>query len=238
MPLVEEEWKNMKIEGREDFFLKEKLRLFKEKLRRWNMKVFGRIDLELEEGVRDLNLADVFLEREDGDLFSETLDRRKEASNRIWRNMRIKENMLLKKYRVKWMKERDANSNFFHKVVKEKISLNHIGPILVEGHMEVEVEEVREAVFNHFGKKFVEVDERRPLLDGIHFNRIKREDMVDIEKPFKESEIREAIWSCRGDKSLGPDGYTFLFFMKCWSIIKETFVNFFEYFYSGNVLSK
>ncbi|XP_058784661.1 uncharacterized protein LOC131659494 [Vicia villosa] len=96
--------------------------------------------------------------------------------------------------------------------------------------MAVSAEEVREAFVDNFGKKFVEVDERRPCLEGIQVNRIKGEDMVDIKKPFKESEIREFIWSCGEDKSPGPDGYTFLFIKKCWDIIKEDFVNFFETF--------
>lgn len=36
VPFMEEEWKNLNVESRGDFFLKEKLRLLKDKLRRWN----------------------------------------------------------------------------------------------------------------------------------------------------------------------------------------------------------
>lgn len=41
-----------------------------------------------------------------------------------------------------------------------------------------------------------------------------------------------------GDKSPGPDGFKFLFFKKCWTFIKEDFVNFLNSFYSGSVISK
>ncbi|XP_058762681.1 uncharacterized protein LOC131636055 [Vicia villosa] len=58
IPFVEIEWKNLKVEGRGDFILKEKLRLLKDKLKKWSREVFGRIDLEIEEGVREINLND------------------------------------------------------------------------------------------------------------------------------------------------------------------------------------
>ncbi|XP_058763718.1 uncharacterized protein LOC131637147 [Vicia villosa] len=58
IPFVEKEWKSLKVEGRGDFVLKEKLRLLKDKLKRWNKDVFGKIDLDIEEGVNDINLAD------------------------------------------------------------------------------------------------------------------------------------------------------------------------------------
>lgn len=44
------EWDKLKAEGRGDFILKEKLRLLKTSLRRWNKEVFGRIDLNIREG--------------------------------------------------------------------------------------------------------------------------------------------------------------------------------------------
>ncbi|XP_058767766.1 uncharacterized protein LOC131641482 [Vicia villosa] len=117
MPFVEKEWKSLHIEGR---------------------------DLEVEEGVRELNLADLKLEGNDDDSFEENLVRRKEASCRIWRNLRLKENMLLQKARLKWMKEGDANSGFYHKVMKEKRNFNHLGPIYVEGGTMESVDKVRE----------------------------------------------------------------------------------------------
>ncbi|XP_058746500.1 uncharacterized protein LOC131619420 [Vicia villosa] len=55
---VEVEWKAIIVRGRGDFVLKEKFRIIKDKLRWWNITVFGKYDLEIEEGVRDLNEAD------------------------------------------------------------------------------------------------------------------------------------------------------------------------------------
>lgn len=64
------------------------------------------------------------------------------------------------------------------------------------------------------------------------------EDMVGLEEPFKEEEIKDAIWSCEGSKSLGPDDMSLLFFKKCWSFIKDDVCACFQDFRSGAVLSK
>lgn len=93
-----------KLEGIGDFVLKEKLRLLKDKLRRWNKEVFGKIDLETEEGVRDMNIAYERLVSDSNSSFTNNLVLRKEATSKFWRNLRIKENMLLQKSRLRWLK--------------------------------------------------------------------------------------------------------------------------------------
>ncbi|XP_058741467.1 uncharacterized protein LOC131613848 [Vicia villosa] len=41
LPFVEKEWEKLVVSGRGDYILKEKLRLLKDSLRRWNLEVFG-----------------------------------------------------------------------------------------------------------------------------------------------------------------------------------------------------
>ncbi|XP_058741420.1 uncharacterized protein LOC131613797 [Vicia villosa] len=55
LPFVEKEWKDIKVDERGDFILKEKLRILKGRLRWWNKMVFGKIDLEINEGIRKMN---------------------------------------------------------------------------------------------------------------------------------------------------------------------------------------
>ncbi|XP_058763563.1 uncharacterized protein LOC131637014 [Vicia villosa] len=99
IPFVEGEWKSLKVEGRADFILKEKLRLLKDKLKKWNKEVFGKIDLEIDKGVSDINKGDERLVSlpyvSSSFTLEENVEARKEASSCFWRNLRIKENMLL-----------------------------------------------------------------------------------------------------------------------------------------------
>lgn len=51
-----------------------------------------------------------------------------------------------------------------------------------------------------------------------------------MERSFSE-EVYFSIMSMKGNKSLGPDGFTISFFQKCWRIIKDDLLKVFDEFY-------
>lgn len=52
-----------------------------------------------------------------------------------------------------------------------------------------------------------------------------------------EQEIKEALWSIRDDKSLGPDGFNNYFFKKAWGIVgKEICMAIKDFFTNGKML--
>ncbi|XP_058786925.1 uncharacterized protein LOC131661401 [Vicia villosa] len=193
----------MDVHGRGDIVLKEKIRLIKDRLRWWNLNIFGKIDLEVEEGVRVLNESD---DREMWD--AEVHLNKIKASRRIWLNL------------------------------KERRSKNHIGALNTPGGMVCSVREVKEVVRGHFESKFKEECFDRPLMDDVFVNSLSLEDSISLEVPFSMEEIKEAVWSCDGSKSMRPDGIFLLFFKKCWSFVQEDVVSCFNAFYSGTVFSK
>ncbi|XP_058765777.1 uncharacterized protein LOC131639291 [Vicia villosa] len=77
IPFVETEWKEMVVEGRGDFVLIEKLKRLKDRLKWWNEVVFGKIDLEVEECVKEVNKGDSYLEEVGEDSFMDTLNDRR-----------------------------------------------------------------------------------------------------------------------------------------------------------------
>lgn len=53
--------------------------------------------------------------------------------------------------------------------------------------------------------------------------------MVDIfllTAPIFEEEIKEEVWCCDGNKSLGSDGFNLHFIKECWDVVKDDIVNF------------
>ncbi|GJX08249.1 RNA-directed DNA polymerase, eukaryota, reverse transcriptase zinc-binding domain protein [Tanacetum coccineum] len=65
-------------------------------------------------------------------------------------------------------------------------------------------------------------------------NKLKIEQPADLETNVTRDEIKKAAWDCGIDKSLGPDGFTFGFFRRYWSLIEKDVVEaVFYYFQYG-----
>ncbi|XP_058746484.1 uncharacterized protein LOC131619402 [Vicia villosa] len=190
LSFVKEEWKGMEVLGRGDFVLKEKLRLIKDRLRWWNLNIFGKVDLEVEDGVRVLNDSD------DREMWEEEVHLNKiKASRKIWLNLKLKENMLIQKSRLRWLNDGDSNSKFFYRVMKERRSKNHICSLNTSGGVVESVGGVKEVVRGHFEHKFKEEFFNRPFLEGVLVHSLSVEDRDSLEVLFSEEEIKEAVWS-------------------------------------------
>jgi hypothetical protein len=70
---VENCWNGFDVRGKKAYVLKEKFRLLKECLRKWNKEVFGYIDLNIEKTVKELNELEGLLEGNDANNIDPTL---------------------------------------------------------------------------------------------------------------------------------------------------------------------
>lgn len=148
--------------------------------------MFCKIYLEVEENVRHINYGDECLEVAIDDSQSDCLKNQKEAISRFWLNLRIKENMLAQKSKVKWLNDSDCNSSFFDKVMKERRRYNHIGMISSSGALIELVVDNKEEVWSHFSNKFVESEGEKMVLEGITFNSISMKERLVLENMFQE----------------------------------------------------
>jgi hypothetical protein len=101
-----------------------------------------------------------------------------------------------------------------------------------------DVDEIKNSVKSHFEKQFEERILNRPMLDGLTFSQLSNIDNEALIGAFSEEEIREAVWSCDGNKSPGPDGFNFNFLKSSWNVIKDDFMNLFHEFHQNAVLPK
>lgn len=65
-----------------------------------------------------------------------------------------------------------------------------------------------------FENKFKEEWPRRPKFCNHGFKKLSECDASFLEGEFTTIEIKNAVWSCGGDKSSGPEGFTFKFIKK------------------------
>lgn len=226
---VKDSWSQIQVSGNKAYVFKEKMKMLKEKLRVWNKEVFGVVDLNIEEDVKELNNLDqMLIEHWD----EATVSKRKEVSVSFWKQIRLKESILHQKSRARWIKEGDVNSKYFHSMLKFKKRKNILKLLDDEGRLIEDVFVVKDKVKNFFQNGFTEPLYGRPVLNDTMFNQISSEANDYLVMPFEEEEIREGIWSCDGDKSPGPDGFNLRFFKENWDLLKYDIVGVFSEFYA------
>jgi hypothetical protein len=82
-------------------------------LKDWNRDVFGILDLNIEKMMHELNEVEGLL-ASDGALVD--LVRREGIHKEYWQH----ESMLKQKFRLRWVKESNSNSRFFHATIKNR----------------------------------------------------------------------------------------------------------------------
>lgn len=147
-------------------------------------------------------------------------DLRIEVQRKVWEVATCRESFLRQKERIKWTKEGDLNSKFFHSMINWKRKRNMIRGLHVREVWEDDLKKVKEEVAKLFLNRFLEGEDGGISLDGVYFNLICHENNLLLSSKFEELELKEAIWDCRVSKSLGSDGFNFNFIKKFWSVLK------------------
>lgn len=94
MEFVKEVWNANVFLGSYSQILVKKSRFLRERLRWWNINVFGWVDLKIEEGVDTLNSIEDAMVYSSGAMSKEQLKSRSESQNLIWNNLFFKKSML------------------------------------------------------------------------------------------------------------------------------------------------
>src|ERR1044072_8256826 len=119
---VKENWENQFVGGKKIFVLKEKLKLMKNRLREWNKDVFGNLIEKRKDLLSQLNETDSLIEEEGPSEFLSA--QRKEVTFLLWDVSKLQESLCRQKSRVKWIKDIDANTKFFHSCINWRRKIN------------------------------------------------------------------------------------------------------------------
>lgn len=165
---VENTWANCYVQGRSIYCFKEKLKKLKEGIKVWNIEVFGNLDVKIKELTADLKEYDTLACNTS--LFVEEVDKIREITNEQWKVQGMKDNLMHQKARLRWIKEGDSNSAYFHSCVNYQRRRNNFVAIESGGSWVEGVLNVKQAVMSHFQVLYAEQSYPRPLLDGLQFN--------------------------------------------------------------------
>nr|GEU84065.1 putative RNA-directed DNA polymerase, eukaryota, reverse transcriptase zinc-binding domain protein [Tanacetum cinerariifolium] len=133
----------------------------------------------------------------------------------------------------------DDNHNNTKKLKKATTNINGLFllQVMVNGVWLDEPIRVKKEFRDHFAARFQDPEICQGKLNFSFPNRLSSEQVAELEIPISKEEIRNAVWGCGENKSLGPDGFTFEFFRKYWHIMGTEFCLAVEWFFNHDSFS-
>ena len=100
------------------FVLKQKLKFIKECIRHWSLSNGDVNARKVQNLKRELNALEAGFN--DRTLSQDEVSLKKSLQDQLWNATYAFESMLRQKARVKWLKEGDNNSNYFHRLINHR----------------------------------------------------------------------------------------------------------------------
>ena len=194
-----------------------KLKRLAKALQSWSQKQVGNINSQLALARHILHNLDL------------AQDHRELSVEQIWLRRKLKKHCLVLssfhrtiariRSRVRYLKDCDANTAFFHKQACFRKRKNFIPKLMVDDQVVTAQEDKHQILLEHFEGILGQARHRTASLDLSAFHRAGI-DLSCLEAPFSEEEVWATINAMPADRAPGPDGFTGRFYQSCWQIIK------------------
>ncbi|KAK3189658.1 hypothetical protein Dsin_029219 [Dipteronia sinensis] len=185
MQNVSKVWKEARVVGSKGFVLFSKMKASKLIIKK-GLAAKEKVTVNTQELVNQLALVD---KKAINDGWSVTL-RQQHLSlmTDLWREIRREEQKWKQPSRVKWLKEGDMNSNFFHWVVNGRRCSNYIGELVFDGEKISDPDLVKSRIHDFFKEHFKTVTWQRPKISSLGVKLLSSEERRNLEIGFNDEE--------------------------------------------------
>lgn len=157
-------------DGAGGYVLRHKLKLMKVSMKEWHNQHSQNLNCKITTIKNRISV--LYSKGETSVLHDDEIAELHDLSLNLHSLARAQNSISWQKSRLHWLHEGDANSKFFHEVMSNfrhhnAIKMVSVGRVNVEG-----VQNIREAVFDHFSTHFKVVREGRPGIQGLHFRKL------------------------------------------------------------------
>jgi hypothetical protein len=104
---------------------------------------------------------------------------------------------------------------------------NYLCSLEVDRRIFEDKEDIKVQVKQFYHSLYQESESWRPKVDGLAFDSIDPINRDLLERPFEREEVFHVLQNFEGDKAPGPNGFTMVFFQKCWQIVELDVMAFF-----------
>ncbi|KAF3774240.1 hypothetical protein EJ110_NYTH48950 [Nymphaea thermarum] len=211
-----------------------KLHLVRDKLREWSKQ--GPNDLvRIIERLRvQVGVAQNHLDRVDLSASSREIKLRLT----LLKLVKMDEERLTQKARVRWMKEGDSNSKFFHAMAKGRQRRNHICTIMDGQRVLSDMDEIFASCTTYFKELLTDNARSSTLPSNVCTGlTVTDEENELLVSPIRDEKIQWAVLRAKKDSAVGPDDFNSHFYQSHWSIIRpDVSLAVKEFFRSGRMV--
>ncbi|KAK6791948.1 hypothetical protein RDI58_011029 [Solanum bulbocastanum] len=236
MNQVEQSW-GEEVRGSPFAIVQTKLKRLKSDLSKWSKETFGNIFQKIATLEYVIKMKEIQLEVSPTEANRADLNK---ANAELKRYLKIEEEYWKQKAGMRWFKEGERNTKFFHSYVKGRRKKLIISEITTrQGNKITSTQNIGEEAVGVFHAQFKEGQEIEDysLLQNIP-NLIKAEQNEEMERLPTEDEVKKVVFSLNGDSASGLDGFSGQFFQSCWNIIREDITNMVRAFFCGQELPR
>jgi hypothetical protein len=209
--------------------LAKKLRALKWEIKKWNLEEFGDVGARNKANCEELKLLD---KTEEGrQVTEEEKERRRRISREVEASILQEEIFWRQKSRIRWLKEEDKCTKFFHLVANANLRNNSIDSLIVNGSPTSDPAIISDHIVSFYDSLFTEPLSWRPRLDNLEFDMLSDTGAARLEDPFEEREVWEVIKGMDRDKAPVLDGFSLAFFQDYWGVVKGDFMAVFSKFH-------
>lgn len=196
------------------YVLSTKLKMFKEKLKFWTKTSFGNVFDNVK--MENVNLDSIQLQISDHGPSETLLNSERKAKIVLEKALSMEEIFLARKARIKWHREGDRNTAFFHKSTTMKQTYRKMASLRVDGITETDPDIISTYVTNYYNSLFTKspltndnrlIDEVIPQLIINNMNNMPT--LTHLHK-----KIKVVVFNLNKDSSSGPGGFGGLFFQE------------------------
>lgn len=149
---VKENWKEFHVEGWGMYVLKEKFKMIKEKLKRWNKEQTQNLGEKIVYAKKKLNMLEI--KGETSSLLENEVKAKRELAEKVHNFLRLNFSIQWQRSTIRWLKDGDTNSKYFHGCINKRRRNSGILTLKENDRMLRGVEEIKEPIINHFHSQF------------------------------------------------------------------------------------
>lgn len=130
------------------------------------------------------------------------------------------------KARIKWLKEGDSNTKFFHGIVRSKLSQAAISSLSDSQGNTIQGDEVIHIEAIEYMKELLSSETHYVDSEYIQLipKCISEETNIMLLRPFEEDEIKMATFSIPQDSAAGMDDFSSALFISLWDIVAYSII--------------